>query len=162
MLGRISGNEAVFQAHLGDELQKAQSRHLRGHGHDEQDDGKGGLFELEVIGVDAVSRQGREINAEGCRAGGDDQAVADTGAHGMLASASTFRKLVTRDLPGSKREALLDLEMGAGGVDDQHIEEEQAQKADEHQHQIAPCAAGGQVAFSDWFLGVCAIFISLL
>ena len=52
---------------------------IRDSGHDQQDNGERGLFEFEVIGVDAGGRQGREIHAERRRAGGDDQAVADAG-----------------------------------------------------------------------------------
>ena len=141
------GEERVLQAHLRDELQKAQSRHLRGHGHDEQDDGKGGFFEPEIVGVDAVSRQGREIHAEGCRAGRDDQAVADAGAHRDVGVCQHVPEVGDEGLARQQREALLDLKMGAGGVDHQHIEEEQTQKADEHQHQIAPGAACRQCCF---------------
>ena len=142
--GNDQRDEAVFQPHLGDQLQKAQCGHLCGHGHDEQNQSKGGLFELEVIGVDAVSRQCREVNAERCRAGGHQQAVADTAHHGDVGIRKHVAEVCDDGLARHKREPLLDLEMGAGGVDDQHIEEEQAQKADQHQHQIAPCTAGGQ------------------
>ena len=145
--GKDQRDKAVFQAHFGDELQKAQSRHLRGHGHDEQDDGKGGFFEPEIVGVDAVSRQGREIHAEGCRAGRDDQAVADAGAHRDIGVCQHVPEVGDEGLARQQRESLLDLKMGAGGVDHQHIEEEQTQKADEHQHQIAPGAACRQCCF---------------
>ena len=37
--GHDQRDEAVLQAHLGDQLQETQGRHLRGHGHDEQDEG---------------------------------------------------------------------------------------------------------------------------
>ena len=137
-------DEAVFQAHLGDQLQKAQCGHLCGHGHDEQDQGKGSLFEFEVIGVDAVGRQSREVNAERCRAGRHQQAVADAAYHRDVGVRKHVAEVCDDGLARHQREALLDLEVGAGGVDDQHIEEEQAQKADQHQHQIAPRTAGGQ------------------
>ena len=51
--GNDQRDEAVFQAHLGDQ-HEAQCRHLCGHGHDEQDQGKAAFLNFEVIGVDAV------------------------------------------------------------------------------------------------------------
>ena len=142
--GNDQRDEAVFQPHLGDQLQKAQCGHLCGHGHDEQNQSKGGLFELEVIGVDAIGRQCREVNAERCRAGRHQQAVADAAYHRDVGVRKHVAEVCDDGLARHQREALLDLEVGAGGVDDQHIEEEQAQKADQHQHQIAPRTAGGQ------------------
>ena len=145
--GQDQRDKAVLQAHLGDELQKAQSGHLRGHGHDQQDNGERGLFEFEVIGVDAVGRQGREIHAERRRAGRDDQAVADAGDDRDVSIGQHVLEVGNERFARQQREAFLDLEVGAGGVDHQHIEEEQAQKADEHQHQITPCAACSQCCF---------------
>ena len=145
--GQDQRDKAVLQAHLGDELQKAQSGHLRGHGHDQQDNGERGLFEFEVIGVDAVGRQGREVHAERRRAGGDDQAVADAGDDRDVSIGQHVLEVGDERFARQHREAFLDLEVGAGGVDHQHIEEEQAQKADEHQHQITPCAACSQCCF---------------
>ena len=145
--GNDQRDKAVFQAHFGDELQKAQSGHLRGHGHDQQDNGERGLFEFEVIGVDAVGRQGREVHAERRRAGGDDQAVADAGDDRDVSIGQHVLEVGDERFARQHREAFLDLEVGAGGVDHQHIEEEQAQKADEYQHQITPCAACSQCCF---------------
>ena len=64
--GKDQRDKAVFQAHFGDELQKAQSRHLRGHGHDEQDDGKGGFFEVDNTaavqhGVQSITVDGKAL-----------------------------------------------------------------------------------------------------
>lgn len=147
--GNDQGDEAVFQAHLGGQLQKAQCGHLCGHGHDEQGQGKGGLFELEVIGINAVSRQRREVDAERCRAGRHQQAVADAAYHRDVGVRKHVAEVCDDGLARHQREALLNFEVGAGGVDDQHIEEEQAQKADQHQHQIEPRTAGGYSFYRD-------------
>ena len=45
---------------------KAQSRHLRGHGHDEQDDGKGSFFEVDNTaavqhGVQSITVDGKAL-----------------------------------------------------------------------------------------------------
>ena len=153
-------DKAVLQAHLGDQLQKAQCGHLCGHGHDEQDDGESGLFKAEVVGIDAVGRQGREVDAEGCRAGRHDKTVADADAHRDVGVGQHILEVGEHRLAGQQREALLDLKVGAGGVDDQNIEEEQAQKADEHQHQITPRTARGQDCFfGSCFRSVCHIHL---
>ena len=124
--GDDEGNEAVLQAHLRDELQETQRRDLGRHGHNEQDDGKRRLFEPEVIGVDAVGCQGRKIDAEGSRAAGHDQAVPHTSQHRDVGIRQHVFQVGHQRFSRQKGKALLDLKMGTGGIDDQHIEEEQA------------------------------------
>ena len=114
----------------------------------------------EVVGIDAVGRQGREVDAEGCRAGRHDKTVADTDAHRDVGVGQHILEVGEHRLARQQREALLDLKVGAGGVDDQNIEEEQAQKADEHQHQITPRTARGQDCFfGSCFRSVCHIHL---
>ncbi len=146
--GRNAGDnkrdETVLQAHPGDQLQEAQRRHLCGHRHDEQDDGKRSLFEPEVIGVNAIGRESREVDTEGCRAGRDDQAVPYAGQHRNVGIRQHILQVRHQGFAGQEGESLLDLKMGAGGVDEQHIEEEQAQKAQQHQNHIAYRTAGSK------------------
>ena len=129
--GHDQRNEAVLQPHLGDELEEAQRRHLRRHGHNEQDDGERRFLEFEVVGVDAVGRQGRKVDAEGRRAGRNDEAVADTRQHRDVGIGQHVFKVRHQRFARQQGEAFLDLEVGTGGVDDQNVEEEQAQEAEE-------------------------------
>ena len=64
---------------------------------------------------------------------------------------------------GQQGEAFLDLEVGAGGVDDQNVEEEQAQEAEERPVPDSTTRGVPQGwLFRIHVRGVCAIFTFLL
>jgi hypothetical protein len=50
--------------HIVHQAKETQRRYLHRHRHNEQDDGKCCILELEVVGVDCVCRQRAEVAGE--------------------------------------------------------------------------------------------------
>ena len=118
------GPQGIIQAHVGHQPQEAHGGDLGGHDQNGHDEGKGKLFQLEIVGVQSVSRQSRKVGAKGRRAGGHDQTVEDALEHGETTVVGhvlqIFQEVVSRQ-PG---EAFLQVRVGAGGVDNQDVEKE--------------------------------------
>ena len=130
------GPQGVVQAHVGDQPQKAHGGDLGGHDQDGHDEGEGELFQPEIVGIQPIGRQRRKVSAQRRRGRGHDQAVDNALEHGEAAVVGhvfqVFKEVVARQ-PGK---TLLQVGVGPGGVDDQDVKEEQAQKRQDRQHDI--------------------------
>ena len=73
--GKHQRQIAVGPALLDAHLIETDGRDLVGDDHDSHDEGKGQLFQPEVVCIDAVCRQGGKVGGQQRRAGGDDEAV---------------------------------------------------------------------------------------
>ena len=140
--GRLTGG---WQAEVGDlfhlvhQIQEAQRRHLRRHRHDKQDDGERQLAQLEVVGVDGVGRQGTEVNRQRRTGRRNDEAVAQAAQNRHVGIVGGVVEVGAEAGAGQRVKALLDGKIVVGGVDDEHIEEEQADKAQYKQHNVSNC-----------------------
>lgn len=128
MLGRISG-QRVLVSFIESIRFKKPSAETCGHRHDEQNDGKGQLAQLEVIRIDGVGRQCAEIDRQRRTGSRHDQAVAQTGQDRHIGISGGVEE-VNAKAAGQRVKPLLDGKVVVRGVDDQHIEEEQADKAE--------------------------------
>ena len=131
--------EGVGQLHRVHQVQKAERRNLCGHRHDEQNDGKGQLAQLEVIRIDGVGRQCAEIDRQRRTGSRHDQAVAQTCQDRYIGIMGGVKEVDAKAAAGQRVKPLLDGKVVVRGVDDQHIEEEQADKAEDKQHDIGHC-----------------------
>ena len=134
--GDNQGNQGVIQPYAGNQPQEAQGGHLGGHDQDGHDKGEGGALQLEVVGVDAVGRQGGEVGHDGGAAAGDNQTVLDALQDGDSRVVDDAFEVGEQAGAGQGGEAQLELRMGAGGVDNQDVEEEQTQKRQDNQHHM--------------------------
>ena len=136
---RRKGVEHVHPVHKAEE---AQRRHLGWHGHDEKDEDKSRFLQLEIVGIEAVGGQAGEIGGQQRRHAGDDQAVHKSGLHGNVGVIHDVLKVPDQRGAGQSGEALLDLKVVPGGVDDQDVEEEQAKERQNDQDNIGDDRAG--------------------
>ncbi len=134
--GDNQGKQGVVHTHVGDQAEEAQGRHLSGHDQDGHDEGEGRFFQPEVIGVDAVGRQGGEIGHDGGAAAGDDQAVQDAPEDGDSRVVDDVFKVRHQAGTRQRGEAQLKLRVGTGGIDNQDVEEEQAQERQDNQNDM--------------------------
>ena len=137
--GQNQRPQGVGQLHLVHQIQEAQRRHLRRHRHDKQDDGERQLAQLEVVGVDGVGRQGTEVNRQRRTGRRNDEAVAQAAQNRHVGIVGGVVEVGAEAGAGQRVKALLDGKIVVGGVDDEHIEEEQADKAQYKQHNVSNC-----------------------
>ena len=62
--GQNQRPQRIGQVHIVHQAKETQRRYLHRHRHNEQDDGKCCILELEVVGVDCVCRQRTEVAGE--------------------------------------------------------------------------------------------------
>ena len=62
--GQNQRPQRIGQVHIVHQAKETQRRYLHRHRHNEQDDGKCCILELEVVGVDCVCRQRAEVAGE--------------------------------------------------------------------------------------------------
>ena len=138
--------EGILQVHLAHQLHEAQRGNLRRHRHNQQDEGKGKRAPLEAVRVNAERRQRGEVARKNRRHGGNDERIAHTGDNRDVRVVYHLREVVAQRRPRTRqeREALLDIRVRAGCVDDEDVEEEQAQRAEQNQHRIRHDAPRGQ------------------
>ena len=135
--GQDQRPQGVGQLHLVHQIQKAQCRHLCRHRHDKQDDRERQLAQLEVVGVDGVGRQRAEIDRQRRAGRRNDEAVAQAGQDRHVGVVGGVVEVDREAAPGQRVKPLLDGKVVVRSVDNEHIEEEQADKA-QHKHYILP------------------------
>ena len=136
MDGMMRGPQGVVQAHVGDQPQKAHGGDLGGHDQDGHDEGEGELFQPEIVGIQPIGRQRRKVSAQRRRGRGHDQAVDNALEHGEAAVGAPVFQVFTEKVARQPRKTLLQVVGGPGGVDDQHVKEEQAHNRQYRQHYI--------------------------
>ena len=134
--GQDQGQIVVGQVELVHQLDEAHRRNLgrdHHHGHDEIE---GELSHLEAVCVDAVSRERGEIGGQHCAAGGDEKAVEHAAGDVDGGVGPGVAQVDDKVFPGNHGEARLQLGVGTGGVDDQHIKAEQTHDRQEDQDDV--------------------------
>ena len=117
---------------------------LLGNDHNRHDEGEGGFFQPEVVGVQSIGCQGGEVGGQQGGAGGHKEAVEHTPGDidgGVVPGVFQIGQEIAL---GQELETALEVGVGAAGVDNKHIEGEQAQHSEENQDGVDHPAADGQ------------------
>ena len=135
---------AVRQLQLVAQLDKACGGDLLGNDHDGHDEQECEPLELKIVGVQAVGGQRGKIGGQDGRRGCDDKAVEHAARDVDGAVVPRVFEILQKMSLRQRLEAALQICVGPGRVDDQHIEREQAEDRQKDQQRIDQHAADGQ------------------